>query len=136
MSMIGKIEIKGSRKKAASTVSKDGKVRHVVWQPGNGSRYFLTFMYIEPDARFAFEGAPNDFILVLYGTPGMKIRAYPFTTDTRQTVAWNYVQQKLTPSKVDASEIARVIGTVLDRPVMLCTRDEDGEYSKERIDHE
>ncbi len=135
--MKAEIPIKGSTKKAQFSMSVDGRVKHVIWQPGNGSRYFITFLFFDDDAG-AFEGAPKNYALVLHGTPGMQIRAYPFTTHTHKTVAWTYVQQKLTSNMVDASELARVIGTVLERPVMLCTRDEDGEYAGDgnTIDHD
>lgn len=102
------------------------------WSPGNGTRYRILFTQMTPElsraAGFDF-GAVRDIFFVSWIIPGEECQSYAFA-QRGDCLHYNYVAEKLCFSRgsaVDASELTRIIGLYLNRPVELCT-DENGQY--------
>lgn len=100
------------------------------WSPGNGTRYRVLFTPMTPELSkatgFDFGDRMNVFF-VSWIIPGKACQSYAFVQDGAR-LHYNYVQEKLCFSRgssVDASELTRIIGLYLNRPVELCT-DENG----------
>ena len=130
--MTGEVKIKGTGRKAKISVTQDGRFKYVNWQPGNGTQYPLLFVKLPQPVEDFMPGARPDAWLVILAWTGVTMKGYPFG-EFDQPLTWSYVAEKLELRPVDASEVTRVIGTILGRPVSLCTRDEDGEHAGEGV---
>ena len=127
------IAIPNTKKKSAHisyNSPEEGQSFVVCWSPGNRTRYRLMFTplsgHIVNAAGFDFEGARG--YLVTWVIPGEPSCAYIFSNRSKGHLHYSYVQEKLCQwrgSFVDASELTRIIGQILKRPVTLAT-DETG----------
>ena len=104
----------------------------VNWVPGNMTHYRLLFLPLTRGLCVpGFEDvAEDEAFLVTWLIPGESSSTYIFTKGGY--LDWTYVHEKLCYKKgtqVDASELCRIIGLVLDRKVVLCT-DEEGRYAQ------
>jgi hypothetical protein len=101
-----------------AVVWEDGSTTRVEWQPGNGTRYQLVIVQL-PDLEVP--GMPVDGgILVVEGpTPRAEHAAYFNLTGL---LHYSYVQSKMGyRSFIDASEVSRVLGTILGRSFVVKT---------------
>ncbi len=99
----------------------------VEWQPGNGTWYRLMFTPLTPKlveaAGFDFGGNDGCY-LITWCIPGEPGNSYVFQNGG--FLHYEYVQEKLCSkkgSRVDASELTRIIALMLGRECKLCTDD-------------
>ncbi len=97
------------------------------WEPGNSTRYLLMVVPMLPAiisaSGFAVQG---EACLVTWLRPGQACYSYVFSN--LGILSYKYVQEKLCEkvgNHVDASELTRIIGLLLQRETILCT-DKDG----------
>ena len=120
------LEVPNTAKGTAEMDVNNGSIV-VNWQPGNGTWYRLLFVPLEPHMVEAtgFDMSGKIY-MVTWIVPGEPCYSYAFRQGGY--LAYSYVHEKLCPkrgSRVDASELTRIMGLILKRETMLCT-DEHG----------
>jgi len=112
----------------------------VSWQPGNGTWYRVMFTPMTPSLvkAIGFDfGSVRGVYLVTWVLPGEQCQSYAFSSDGG-FLSYKYVQEKMCfsrGSKVDASELTRIIGLALGRGTGLCT-DARGEWIPKKDEDE
>lgn len=123
----------GAEKKALVTgAARAEGIFRVEWNPGNGSRYQLLFVELLP--KLQVPGMPDEggWMVVEGPTPRATHAGY---FNRSGALVYNYVQEKMGfRSRVDASEVTRVIGTMLGRPFRVCTDLEGDELPDEAFE--
>ena len=122
-----KIDVKGSDVQAI--VWGDRPIQRIEWQPLNGSRYQIVLVEISPEIEIP--GLPSDGgVLVVEGPTNKVVHSGYFNKEGFLTA--DYVQRKMSyQSLVDASEVTKIIGTLLMRPIRVWTRSENGELFRD-----
>jgi len=111
----------------------EGQPFVVQWEPGNGTSYRLLFTpmsgHLVGASGFDFGGGRGYMVSCVI--PGEASYCYAFTAGGGH-LHYSYVQEKLCSKRgsfVDASELTRIIGQILKRPVTLAT-DETGHETR------
>lgn len=86
-------------------------------QPGNGTRYTLIFTQLD-DQTCEHLGAQKGSWLVSR-LNSMNNRTWPFAPYGPLT--YDYVMEKLHCNEIDASEVTKLIGKILNRPIRVTT---------------
>lgn len=128
MGNLGGVRQRPSVEEGIARDFEDKGVRVIDYQPGNGTRYVLTFSEVPKDACG----------LLGMGTSGSGVvvsdihrqTSYPFSYGAGTMIHYRYVQEKLKYSaQVDAVVVAELLGVIMGRPFITCE-----EYTAEQSD--